>query len=646
MSTSDFLSVHGLNQNNLKNLSFRIPKNKIVVFTGVSGSGKSSIVFDTLAAESQRQFAETYPSHIRRNLPAFEKPDVQQIDHLVPSVVIDQSRLWFNARSTVGTATDILGALRALFSRFGLPHVGGPSHFSFNDPAGMCMACAGLGRVAEPNLDVVLDPAKSLHGGMILLPSFEPGKWYRKQYVQSGLFDPDKPLSGYSERERNILLYGAETRDGKRLCDKVEGLYNQLRRLLIDRDSPSMQERKNLPPDLVRYDPCPACHGGRLNWDALNCHLLGYNLADLCRMEIAALRRVLQDFDEPSARPLLERILGALDRIIDIGMPYLSLDREVSTLSGGEAQRLKLVRFLGSSITGLMYVFDEPSTGLHPRDVCRMTRLLQNLRDHGNTVLVVEHDKDVIQMADEVVDVGPRAGIHGGRIVFQGPYPALLRSGTVTGNALLKHVGLKDSPRKPTGFLPVRDACIHNLKHASADFPTGVLTVVTGVAGSGKSSLVREVFAKKYADRTVVIDQAPITATVRSSPATFLGIWNEIRNLLARENGVDPAMFSYNSDGACPVCKGHGVIHTELAFMDPVTTVCETCGGKRYNDQALSYRYRGRNVLELLSMTAEEALSYFAGTAKITRPLETMARVGLGYLTLGQPLSTLSGGER
>ena len=646
MEQSDII-IRGLRQNNLKNVSLDIPKGKIVVFTGVSGSGKSSIVFDTIAAESQRQMNETYSAFIRGRLPKYEKLKAEHIENLSPSVIVDQSRLGGNARSTVGTISDMYAALRLFYSRIGEPYAGTASCFSFNDPNGMCPECSGIGKVMTIDVEGQIDPEKTWNEGMADLPAFHMGNWYWKQYAASGLFPLDKKWKDFSEQERNRVLYGADTKDGKRLDKRVDGISHYLHRMLIHRDTSTMKEasvRRFL--GLVSEAPCPICHGRRLNEKALACKVAGYSIDEMCAMEFTELIKVLRSISDARAASITATLTASLQRMIDIGLPYLSMDRESSTLSGGEAQRLKLVRYMGSSLTGMTYIFDEPSTGMHPRDVYRMTQLLQSLRDRGNTVLVVEHDRNVISIADEVIDVGPGAGTHGGQILFQGSYEALLSSGTKTGEAM-KHIEpLKAHPRAPKEFLPIRGACIHNLKNVDVDIPLNVLTVVTGVAGSGKSSLIRDAFTKEYTGRVVLADQSPVTATGRSTSATFLGFFDEIRRVMAEANGVDAALFSFNSRGACPVCGGRGQIVTKLVFMDPVTSVCETCGGQRYSDEALSYRYKGKNIVDILSLSAAEAYEFFAGNRKLRRALGAMLEVGLPYLSLGQPLSTLSGGER
>ena len=638
--------VHGLTQNNLKHVTFSIPKEKLTVFTGVSGSGKSSIVFDTIAAESQRQMNATYPSFVRSRLPKYPKPAVERIDNLTPSVVVDQTPLGGNARSTVGTISGLYASLRLLFSRIGQPRVGTASYFSFNDPNGMCKTCSGLGKITKVDIASILDPDRSWNEGCVKDSLFYPGSWYWKQYAQSGLFDLDKPLRAYTMEEYNLLIYGA--RDGVSAPEdpKVTGLYHKYTKTLLNRDiSNKSKHTREKSSQLITEMTCTDCHGLRLNGAALACKINGYSIADMCQMELTLLREVLCQITDQTVGVLVQTIIEGLDRMIEIGLPYLHLNRETPSLSGGEAQRLKLVRYMGSSLTGMTYIFDEPSAGMHPRDVYRMNRLLKQLRDKGNTVLVVEHDRDVISIADHVIDVGPRAGQNGGEIVFAGSYPQLLESDTLTGRAMLQTLPVKETPRRPTGSLPVRDACLHNLKHVDVDIPLGIMTVVTGVAGSGKSTLISQVFAKQYADDIVMVDQGPITATRRSTPASYLGFFDEIRRLLARESGRPESLFSFNSAGACPVCGGRGVIVTELAFMDPIVTECESCGGVRYNAEALACTHKGMNIVELLGLTAAQAMDVFEDT-KIRKHLKVMQQVGLSYLTLGQPLGTLSGGER
>lgn len=640
------IKISGLSENNLKHISLTIPKEKITVFTGVSGSGKSSIVFDTIAAESQRQMNATYPAFVRSRLPKHKKPQVEFIDNLTASVIVDQSPLGGNARSTVGTISNLYASLRVLFSRIGSPHVGSASHFSFNDPNGMCKTCAGLGRVTGIDVASLLDPDKTWNEGCVRDTLYRPGSWYWKQYAKSGYFPVDKPIRDFSPEEYYMLLYGSRDGRGEPENPKLPGLYHRYARTLLNRDnSDKSRHTQDKAQSLITEAECPDCHGRRLNEAALSCKIDGYSIGDLCAMELTELRQVLAGITDKSMALLVQTLTEGLDRMIEIGLPYLHLNRESPTLSGGEAQRLKLVRYMGSSLTGMTYIFDEPSTGMHPRDVYRMNNLLRQLRDRGNTVLVVEHDKDVIAIADHIVDVGPRAGRDGGEIVFEGRYTELLSADTLTGQALSQSLPVKENPRRWNRSLPIRDACLHNLRHVDVDIPLGVMSVVTGVAGSGKSTLISRMFAEQYAEDIVMVDQGPITATGRSTPASYLGFFDGIRKIFAQETGREEGLFSFNSTGGCPACGGKGVIVTELAFMDPVVTECETCMGKRYSEDALACTYRGKNIVEVLALTASEALELFT-EQKIRRQLRAMEQVGLSYLTLGQPLSTLSGGER
>ena len=641
------IKIRGLKHNNLKNISLDIPKNQIVVFTGVSGSGKSSIVFDTIAAESQRQMNETYTAWIRGRLPKYEKPNVEFIENLNPSVIIDQSRLGGNARSTVGTISDMYSALRLLFSRIGRPAIGPASYFSFNNPNGMCKTCAGIGKVMDFDVHNLIDEDKTYDEGIFQLPAFGPEKYYWKVYRRPEYFRTDVPWKDLSEKEQNILLYGSWTPDGERVDKKLEGVYNQFKRLILMKGPEEQNDYTLKKIAQFMYEcECPDCKGKRLNEQTLSCRINGYNIADMCEMEFSQLREILGEINDARAVSIVKQLTASLDRMIDIGLPYLSMNRESSTLSGGEAQRLKLVRYMGSSLCGMIYIFDEPSTGMHPRDVHRMSKLLKSLRDKGNTVLVVEHDKDIISIADEVIDIGPLAGKNGGQVLFQGSFEALLVSGTKTGNALSQDIKVKEKVRIPKEYLPVRGANIHNLKNVDVDIPLGILTVVTGVAGSGKSSLIREVFAKKYAEQVVLIDQSAITATGRSTVCTFMGFFDEIRKVFGKENGVSDSLFTFNGKGACPYCNGRGVITTELVFMDPVTTVCEYCNGTRYSDEAIQYLYKGKNIVDILAMSVEDAASFFGSNKKIKDKLNALMEVGLPYISLGQPLSTFSGGER
>jgi len=640
------IKIQGLAENNLKHISFTIPKEKIVVFTGVSGSGKSSIVFDTVAAESTRQMNATYPAFVRARLPKHKKPNVERIDNLTASVVVDQSPLGGNARSTVGTISNLYSSLRLLFSRRGQPYAGTASYFSFNDPNGMCKSCSGLGKVIQIDMNAILDKDKSWNEGCVNNPTYRPGAWYWKQYAESGYFDLDKPVREFSESEYNLLLYGSRDGISPPENPKLMGIYHKYTQMFLNRDlSTKSKHTRDKSKTLTMEAECTACRGKRLNDAALSCKINGYSIGDMCSLELTELREVLSGIVDKTVNVLVETLIEGLDRMIAIGLPYLHLNRESPTLSGGEAQRLKLVRYMGSSLTGMTYIFDEPSTGMHPRDVSRMNNLLRQLCDKGNTVLVVEHDKDVISIADYVIDIGPQAGKNGGNIVFTGSYPELLKAGTLTAKACQDTLPLKPHPRRQTGSLPIRQANLHNLKNINVDIPLGILTVVTGVAGSGKSTLISQVFAKRYRDDIIMIDQSPITATNRSTPASYLGFFDEIRKRMAQGSHKSAGLFSFNSAGACPVCAGKGVIVTELAFMDPVVSECEACCGTRYNPEAMNCLYKGKNIVELLALTVSEALEIF-DDARIIRHLTVMKQVGLSYLTLGQPLSTLSGGER
>ncbi|MFF8289768.1 ATP-binding cassette domain-containing protein [Streptomyces sp. NPDC016309] len=653
-STASHIVIEGARENNLRGVSLSLPKNRITVFTGVSGSGKSSVVFDTIAVESQRQLNETFTSFLRNRLPKYERPHVDAIDDLSVAVVVDQKPIGGSVRSTVGTMTDIFPVLRVLFSRYGTPSAGPATAYSFNDPSGMCPECDGVGRTVRLDLDKAVDWSRSLNGGALRLPGTSVGSWQWKLYAGSGLFDPDKPLAEYTEAERRTLLYGAGAGAGPtvRLTMKsgaadvrFEGLVDRFDRLYLKRDTAGLSDTyKETVRAVTTQGPCGACGGARLNEAALATRIDGLNIADYARMEVADLVGVLAGIDDPVATPIAAAARERLERLVGIGLGYLSLDRETTTLSGGEGQRLKVVRHLGSSLTGLTFVFDEPSVGLHPRDVGRLNDLLVRLRDRGNTVLVVEHDPDVMAVADHVVDMGPRAGAEGGEVVYAGPFAGLREADTLTGRCLRRRTALKETFRTPTGALPVIGADLHNLRGIDVRFPTGVLTAVTGVAGSGKSTLVSEVFTAAHPE-AVVIDQSAITASSRSTPASYLGIMDTVRKVFAKENGVPASLFSFNSAGACAGCGGRGVIHTDLAFMDPVTTTCEACGGRRFHEDVLEHRVRGRSIVDVLEMTAAEAIAFFDDRA-LRRTLRTLVDVGLTYLTLGRPLSSLSGGER
>lgn len=643
------IRVIGARSHNLSDVDVTIPKRKLTVVTGVSGSGKSSLVFDTVAAEAQRQLYETLPAFVRGFLPSYGHPDVDMIEHLAPVVMVDQRRLGGGARSTVGTITDIAPLLRLLFSRAGTPYVGGTDSFSFNLPAGMCPGCDGLGECVDVDMGAFLDPSRSLNQGALLPPTFKAGSWHWQLYARSGRLDPDKPISEYTDAEREALLYatGSQPVDmaGQQINATYEGAVVKFRRLYIQRDTAEMGARtRAMVARFTHSAPCPTCDGTRLARAARNCRVAGYGIAELCAMEAETLYDVVRGFDLPTVAPIVENLSKRVGHLVDIGLGYLSLDRPTGTLSGGESQRIKIVRHLASTLTDLLYVFDEPSIGLHARDVRRLAALLRALRDNGNTVLVVEHDRDVITAADHVIDIGPGAGAAGGHVVFEGDVATLAGSGTPTGRHLRARTRLKDDVRKPTGSLAVTGASLHNLRDLDVEIPTGVLTVVSGVAGSGKSSLVYGVFCRQHPD-AVVVDQSAPTANRRSTTATYTGALDPIRAAFARANGVRPALFSANSDGACPTCEGMGVTYTDLSFLDTVESPCETCHGRRFTDDVLAYRLDGRSIGDVLAMTVGEAAEFFARRKAIAPILRALVDVGLEYLRLGQPLTSLSGGE-
>ena len=645
----EYIEIRGARENNLKDVSLCIPKRKITIFTGVSGSGKSSIVFDTIAAEARRQLNDTFSTFVRTFLPRYAQPDADAIENLSMAIVVDQKRLGGGSHSTVGTITDISTVLRLLYSRIGQPHVGNYNVFSFNDPQGMCPECNGLGRKIGVDLDVFLDTSKSLNEGAILFPEYAVNSWGLNILAQSGLFDMDRKLADYTDEEMDNLLHSKPRKvkiqwGGKAVNLTFEGIVDKFTQKYITRDVKTYSERtqKAVAP-YMSFGPCSLCKGTRLSQTALSSKINGRNIAELSAMEVDELIEVIRAITDPVAAPIVASLIERLQHMIDIGLEYLSLNRETDTLSGGESQRIKMVKHLGSSLVDVMYVFDEPSIGLHPRDVHRLNELLQKLRDKGNTVLVVEHDPDVIKMADHIVDVGPHAGSRGGTIVFEGTFPDLLHADTLTGRHMLQGLPLKDSFRKPTGKLAITNARVNNLQNINVDIPTGVLTVITGVAGSGKSSLIHQVFLRQHPD-AVVIDQSAVGTSTRSNPATYTGIMDDIRTVFATANKVSPSLFSFNSKGACENCQGLGVVYTDLAFLDEVKTPCEVCGGKRFKDEVLTYKLNGKSITDVLAMSVQQALDYFT-IKEVVRTLKAMSDVGLDYLTLGQPLSTLSGGE-
>jgi excinuclease UvrABC ATPase subunit len=638
------IRVVGARQNNLKNLTLTVPRRAITAFTGVSGSGKTSLVFDTIAAEAQRQLNETFTAFVRNRLPNYGRPDVDSIENLSPVVVINQRRLGGNARSTVGTITDIYALLRLLFSRAGEPHIGESSAFSFNDPAGMCLRCSGIGHVVTPNPDTFIDLDRSLEDGAILLPGFGSGQYWYRQYADIGSFDATTPLRDWRPEERAALIYGGEAaaRLGRRPPKDYEGLLERFTRIYIHTEGESSERKQAVLDRFTTSVVCPECRGERLNEAARSVRVAGHTIVECTAMEVSDLVPVIRAVDHQPSSPVVQSLVERLEALVGIGLGYLNLGRATTTLSGGESQRIKMVRHLGSSLTEMLYVFDEPSIGLHPHDVERLTGLLRELRDKGNTILVVEHDPDVITVADHVVDIGPRAGVGGGEIVFQGNVDELAAADTITGRALHARLPLRANLRVPTGTISVTHANRNNLHDVDVDLPTGVLTVITGVAGSGKSSLVA-VLLEQHPGGTV-IDQTPVATNRRSNTATYTDIADPIRRLFADANGVSASLFSANSAGACPECRGLGVVYVDLAFMEGFTGVCSTCEGRRFTDEVLRHTLDGRSIADVFALTVDEARQVF-GDARIASVLAALAEVGLGYLTLGQPLSTLSGGE-
>ena len=647
--SQEYIEIRGARENNLKDVSLRIPKRKITIFTGVSGSGKSSIVFDTIASEAQRLLHENFSLFIRSFLPRYAQPDADAIENLSMAIVVDQKRLGGGSHSTMGTITDIYSVLRLLFSRVGQPYVGHSNLFSFNDPQGMCPECNGLGRKIGVDLDLFLDLSKSLNEGTILFPPYAVNSWDWTICVQSRLFDNDKKLADYSDEEMELLLYGKPykvetTVAGKPFKLTYEGIVSKFNRKYITRDVKTMSERtQKMVEPYMTYGPCSLCKGARLSQAVLSCKINGYNIAALSRMEVGELIDVIKAIKDPVAAPMVEALTRRLQHLVDIGLEYLSLNRETDTLSGGESQRVKIVKHLSSSLTDVMYIFDEPSIGLHPRDVHRLNELLQKLRDKGNTVLVVEHDPDVIKVADHIVDIGPQAGSRGGRIVYEGSFAGLLQADTLTGQHIRQSLPIKESFRPAAGNLSINNARVHNLQNVNVDIPVGVLTVVTGVAGSGKSSLIHQVFLRQHPG-AVVVDQSPVGANSRSNPATYTGIMDDVRKAFAKTNDASPSLFSFNSEGACENCQGLGVIYTDVAALGEVKSPCELCEGKRFKDEVLAYRLNGKSITDVLAMTVQQALDFF-DIKKVGSKLQAMSDVGLDYLTLGQPLSTLSGGE-
>lgn len=671
----DLIRVHGARENNLKNISVEIPKRRLTVFTGVSGSGKSSLVFDTIAAESQRMINETYSAFVQGFLPSLARPEVDSLDGLTTAILVDQERLGVNARSTVGTVTDANALLRVLFSRFGEPPIGPPTAFSFNVPSargvgqisidkggkksetrafsiagGMCARCEGMGNISDFDLTQLFNETKSLSEGAITIPGYNADGWYVRIFTESGFLDPDKPIRDYSKQELDDFLYKepVKVKMGN-LNLTYEGLIPRIQQSFLSKDIEAMQPHiRAFVKRAVTFKHCPDCEGTRLNAAARSSKIEGRNIAELCALQINDLAGWVRSLQIPAAAPIQATLQKLFDSFVEIGLGYLSLDRSSGTLSGGDAQRVKLVRHLGSSLTDITYVFDEPTIGMHPHDIQRMNGLLLRLRDKGNTVLVVEHKPETILIADHVVDLGPGAGKAGGEVVYEGSVEGLRASATLTGRHLNDRAGLKAAVRKASGSLLVRGANRNNLQNVDVDIPLGVLVVISGVAGSGKSSLIHGSLAGR--EGVVTVDQSPIRGSRRSNPATCTGLLEPIRKAFAKANGVKPALFSANSEGACPSCNGAGVIYVDLGLMSGISTICEECEGRRFKASVLEYSLAGKNIAEVLDMPVVEALQFFqSGEAKVPAAhaiLQRMNDVGLGYLSLGQPLTTLSGGER
>ncbi len=640
--------ISGAKEKNLKNVSVSIPKNKITSVVGVSGSGKSALVFDTIAAESQRQLNETYSSFIRNRLPHYGKPNVESIQNLSVSIIINQKRLGDNNRSTVGTVTDIYSLLRLLFSRIGTPFAGYSDVFSFNNPQGMCKECQGLGVVQDFDIDKLLDKEKSLNEGAIRFPTFYPGGVRWKRYIHTGLFDNDKKLKDYTPDELDTLLYKSGFKPENPTSEwpptsKYEGVIPRIKRTYL---SKSCRDAKLYQADINRVvieKVCPSCSGSRLNPKVSRCKIKGKNITDCANMSISELIAFIEAIQVNQVDTVKQAILQQLAFAESVGLGYLTLNRVTSTLSGGESQRIKMIRQLGSSLNGLIYIFDEPSVGLHPADIYKINQLFFKLRDKGNTILIVEHDPDVIQIADSIIEIGPHSGKNGGQVMFQGNMNDFYATSTLTSKYMLQKHSIKSNNRKPSGWLKISNASMFNIHNVNVQIPKGVLTVVTGVAGSGKSTLFDRILPQHYPE-CVVINQKSITTNRRSNIATFTGIFDNIRNLFARKNGVSDACFSFNSKGACPNCKGLGLVELDLAFMESVTDVCEICGGKRFTKQVLKYLWHGKSISDVLDMDVDEAVKFFM-EPEITDSLNRLKKVGLGYLSLGQSLTTLSGGE-
>lgn len=644
------IEVRGARENNLKNISLDIPRRKITVFTGVSGSGKSSLVFDTIAAESQRLLNETFSTFVQTFLPRYGQPDVDALANLSTAIIVDQQRIGGNPRSTLGTATDIYTLLRVLFARLGKPAVPHALALSFNDPAGMCPECEGLGRGSQIDIDALVDKNKSIEEGPVRFPTFSVGGYHLLTFVKSGYFDVKKPLKKYTKEEWNTFLYRDDSKirtnkQGQSFSSGFDALIPKFKRLYLSKEAEKMAPRlREAFERIVTQGPCDACGGTRLSEAARACRIDGKNIAECSAMQVSELAAFIHALRAPNAAPLLARLAERLDHLVEIGLGYLSLSRETATLSGGESQRVKMVRHLSSSLTEALYIFDEPTIGLHPHDVQRLNRTLTKLRDIGNTVLVVEHEPEVMAIADHIVDMGPGAGSAGGAVVFEGPFRELKKSGTLTGKHLAQHQAAKEKPRAGKGHLLIEKATLNNLRNVTVKIPKGVLTVVTGVAGSGKSSLIHGCLPKHYPD-AVLVDQTLAAGSRRSNLATYSGMSDAIRKAFAVANKVEPALFSANSKGACPACEGLGVIYTDLQHLDPVAVRCEACEGRCFTDTVLALKLRGKNINEVLSLSVGDALAYFT-EKQILATLTALKDVGLSYIALGQRLNTLSGGER
>ncbi|MFP3834485.1 ATP-binding cassette domain-containing protein [Chryseobacterium sp. SIMBA_028] len=636
-------------QNNLKNISIKIPKYKIVVFTGVSGSGKSSLVFETIGAEAQRQINETQNSFIRNRLQHYGIPDVDKIENLNVPIIINQKRLGGNARSTVGTAVDVYVSLRLLFSRMGHPFVGYSNVFSFNNPQGMCPECEGLGFVQTVDVNTLINQKKSLNEGAIQFPTFQPGGWRLTRYTQSGYFDNDKKLKDFTSQELDLLLYASEHKPkhpdknwGKTV--KYEGIIPRIEKTFLKKDSKENLTRKDALRNVVVTKTCPSCHGKRLNERILSCEIKGKNIADCTALSIDELLEFINSLESEAYEVIIQELSGKLQNIIDIGLQYLTLDRSTNTLSGGESQRIKMVKSLGNRLVDLLYIFDEPSIGLHPKDLENINHMIQQIKDKGNSVLIVEHDPDLIKKADWIIDMGPGSGKNGGEVIYEGDFINLKNSKGKTGSYFKKKAAIKDLYRKPKGYLEIRNASLHNLKNISVNIPVGVMTVITGVAGSGKSTLINHVLPAFYQDLTV-IDQSLFTASSRSNLLTYLNLSDTVRKLFSECNHVSEKLFSRNSEGACKNCKGLGVEKIDLAFMDDIEQPCEVCGGSGFDPKVLPYQYHHQNIVEVMNMTVVEAKDFFSDK-NIIKNIDLLIKLGLDYLTLGQRLDSFSGGER